>query len=115
MAERIIIYGVNNIEFPTEQILKDYLSADLFLFEQGRFRYTQCKDADIIILSRNGSAYGHPTIKSKVDPTIEDKTAFKPEKCTYLVNDSVVYHSPFIKILVSEFHHSAHPSPENSF
>jgi hypothetical protein len=94
MTERIIIYGVNNIEFPTEQILKDYLSADLFLVEQGRFRYTQCKIAHIMILSQNGFAYGHLIIKRKVDPSIEDKTAFKLVKCTYLVSESVAYHNP---------------------
>jgi hypothetical protein len=46
-------------EFPTENDLKEYLSTNLYRNEQNRFRYTQCKDADIIVLSRNGLAYGH--------------------------------------------------------
>jgi hypothetical protein len=94
MKERIIIYGTINNEFPTEQKLIDYLSIDLFQVEHGRFRYTQCKGADIIILSKNGLAYGHLIIIDKDDPTVEDKTAFKPVKCTYLVSESVVYHNP---------------------
>jgi hypothetical protein len=108
MNERIFIYGVNKKEFPTAQALIDYLSTDLFNVEEGRFRYTQCKNADIIILSLNGLAYGHLIITDKLNPTVEDRIKFKPVKCTYLVSDSVAYHNPVrlfkdLGILVTSF------------
>lgn len=52
MDERIIIYGVaDKEEFPTEEVLINFLSSGLFRDNRGRFRYTQCKDADIIVIS----------------------------------------------------------------
>jgi hypothetical protein len=108
MSERIFIYGVNKKEFPTAQALIDYLSTDLFNFEEGRFRYTQCKNADIIILSLNGLACGHLIVTDNVNPSVEDRIKLKPAKCTYLVSDSVAYHNPVrlfndLGILVTSF------------
>jgi hypothetical protein len=95
MDERIVIYGASNKEeFSTPQSLIDYLSKGLFRDNQGRFRYTQCKDADIIVISREGLAYGHLIIEEKVKSTDEDIEDFPPAKCTYLISSSAVYENP---------------------
>jgi hypothetical protein len=94
MDERIIIYGTSKKEFHNEQKLIDYLHMGLAKDEQNRFRYTQCKDADIIILSMAGLAYGHLIVDEKVPPTVEDINEFDPVKCTYLINESKVYNNP---------------------
>jgi len=91
MDERIIIYGASDKELPN---LIDYLSTNLFDNNQGRFRYTQCKDADIIVISRDGLAYGHLIVEEKVSPTDEDIEDFPPAKCTYLISSSAVYENP---------------------
>ena len=94
MNEKIIIYRTSKEEFPTEQALIGYLQRGLFQDEQGRFRYTQNKDADIIVLSRNGIAYGHLIVEDRVEPTVEDKEVFPPVTSTYLISSSVVYDNP---------------------
>ena len=94
MNEKIIIYGTSKEEFPTEQALIDYIDKGRFQDEQGRFRYTQNKDVDIIVLSRDGIAFGHLVVEDKIDPTVEDKEAFKPVTCTYIISSSVVYKNP---------------------
>ena len=94
MNERIIIYGTSKKEFPTEQDLIGYLSTDLSRIEQDRFRYTQCKEADIIVISRNGLAYGHMIVNEKIKPSKEDIKEFPPVKCTYLIKESIAYKNP---------------------
>ncbi len=94
MPERIIIYGTNKKEFPNEKDLIDYISIGIFRDKKNRFRYTQCKETDVIVLSRNGLAYGHLIVNEKIPPTEEDIAKFPPVKCTYLINESVVYKNP---------------------
>ena len=93
MNEKIIIYGMSKEEFPTEEVLLDYLFTDLSQIEHNRFRYTQCKEADIIVISMNGLAYGHLTVQEKIPPTDDDKNKFAPVKCTYLINEAVIYNN----------------------
>jgi len=94
MNKKIIIYGVSNEVFPTEHDLIEYLSTDIFLSRKGRFRYTQCKDANVILISKIGLVFGHLIVKDKIISTIEDIRAFAPAKCTYLIKESVVYKNP---------------------
>ena len=94
MYKKIIIYGTSKEEFPKEHDLIDYLSTGLSQLEEDRFRYTQCKDTDVIVISRNGLAYGHLIVNDKIKPTKKDIKNFPPVKCTYLINKSVVYNNP---------------------
>jgi hypothetical protein len=95
MDEEIIIYGASDEEqFSSPRALIDYLSRTLFRINEGRFRYTQCKNADIIVISRKGLAYGHLIVEERVNSTNEDCEAFPPAKCTYLINSSAVYENP---------------------
>ena len=94
MDERIIVYGVSEEVFPTEQDLFDFLSTDLFDDNKGRFRYTQRKSADKIVISRKGLSYGHLVVEEESDPTDEDIEDFPLAKYTYLVSQSAVYENP---------------------
>ena len=58
----IWIYGnpdKTELGFPMPGDLTQYIRTDVFAKEKGRYRYTQGKNADIIVLSRDGLAYGH--------------------------------------------------------
>ena len=90
--EKIIIYGFGDKEaFPSPENLTEYLSEGLFKGSKGRCRFTQSKNADIIVVSREGLAYGHLNVEEKVEPTQEDLESFPPAKCTYLISASSVY------------------------
>jgi len=94
MDEKIIIYGTTQLGFSTKQELIDYLDITLARDEKYRFRYSQCKPADIIILTWKGLAYGHLAVIDKVPPNDEDKWKFDRVKCTYLISDSILYEKP---------------------
>jgi len=93
MDEKIIVYGMSKKQFPTEQDLIDYLTIGLSRDKKNRFRYTQCKEAHIIVISMNGLAYGHLTVQEKIPPSDDDKNKFAPVKCTYLINEAIVYNN----------------------
>ena len=94
MGERIIIYGHNDEEFQSQEDLIDFLSLSLFERNGGRYRYSQCKDADIIVVSRGGLAYGHLIVAEKIIATEEDIENFDQARCTYIVTSSAVYQRP---------------------
>ncbi len=94
MDEKIIIYGLSKDIFQCPEELKSYLSTDLLCENLGRFRFTQNKNADIIILSREGLAYGHMVVIDKVTPSEEDLKEFHQAKCTYIIGSTVVYGKP---------------------
>jgi hypothetical protein len=90
MERDILVYGHNKSEetgFPNESDMEDYIGGGIFSDESGRYRYSQQKKADIIVLSRDGSAHGHFEISKKVSPTPED-FGFKQ---VYLVSKAVRY------------------------
>jgi len=74
--------------------LRQYIRNDIFAIEHSRYRYTQGKDADVIVLSRDGIAYGHLDIASKVKPTAEDRRHYPRVKQVYLVSRSTLYENP---------------------
>jgi len=97
-TERSIwIYGnpdKTELGFPMPGDLTQYIKADIFAKEKGRYRYTQGKIADVIVLSRDGLAYGHFDVEDKVQPNDTDRKAYPRVKFVYLVRKSTLYSTP---------------------
>lgn len=97
MERNIWVYGnpdKSKLGFPMPGDLTQYISSDVFEEENGRYRYTQGKNADIIVLSRDGLAYGHFDIDDKVKPTDADRKAYPRVRYVYLVRKSSLYRNP---------------------
>ena len=97
MPPNIIVYGQGDTSdkgFATTEALINYLEGGIFRDEGGRYRYTQAKFADVIVVARNGYAFGHLIIDEAVGPTNEDQEAYPPVKKVYLVRKSVRYENP---------------------
>jgi hypothetical protein len=97
MERTIWIYGnpdKTELGFPMPGDLTEYIRHDIFEKEKGRYRQTQWKNADVIVLSRDGLAYGHFDIRRKVKPTEEDRQAYANVKAVYLVERSFLYQQP---------------------
>ena len=61
----IIVYGHGGKSprgFSTHDELIRYINDDIANMNQWRYRYTQNKEADIIVLSQDGLAFGHFSI-----------------------------------------------------
>ena len=74
--------------------LTQYLKGDIFAKEKGRYRYTQGKNADVIVLSREGLAFGHFEIEEKVKPNDADRAAYPRVRFVYIVSRSYLYNQP---------------------
>lgn len=74
--------------------LTNYLQGDVFTEEFGRYRQTLIRDADIIVLSREGLAYGHLDIDRRVVPNNDDRKAYPKVKQAYLVRTATLYAEP---------------------
>ena len=62
MALDILVYGHGDKSengFPTDSHMAEYIGGGIFSDESGRYRYSQRKRADIIVLSRDVMAHGH--------------------------------------------------------
>ena len=97
MDRKIVIYGnpdKSEFGFPMPGDLQKYITNDVFEVEHGRYRYTQAKDADVIVLSRDGLAYGHLEIENKVKPNDKDRQAYPRVKYVYIVRSSRLYDEP---------------------
>jgi hypothetical protein len=79
---------------PTAKDLQRYLSGGIFCDENGRYRYTQTKKADIIVLSRDGKAFGHLNTFHQEPPTTADLEEYPRTKQVYLVSKAVCYGKP---------------------
>lgn len=93
----IWIYGnpdKSDLGFPLPGDLTQYIKADVFAKEKGRYRYTQGKNADVIVLSRDGLAYGHFDVEDKVKPNDTDRKAYPRVKFVYLITKSTLYNTP---------------------
>lgn len=93
----IWIYGnpdKSALGFPMPGDLTQYLKNDIFTKELGRYRYTQGKNADVIILSRDGVAFGHFDVERKEKPTDADRTAYPSVRFVYVVRTSHLYNQP---------------------
>lgn len=90
----ILVYGnadTSKLGFPTEDSLIKYIETDIFTEYRNRYRYTQRRKADVIVLSREGWAYGHFDVESKEAPTEQDKLEYPPVKTVYIVSKSTRY------------------------
>ncbi len=97
MEREILVYGHGDNSddgFPTEEDLVGYLTRGIFEDENGRYRYSQMKSADVIVLARDGLAYGHFDISTAVEPTPMDREMYPPVRKVYLVRKSVKYAAP---------------------
>lgn len=97
MERKIIVFGNSDKSekgFPTAADFDRYIREDVYLKEDGRYRFTQNKQADVIVLSRDGLLHGHFEIDDKVPPTEHDRTEYPPVKMVYLVRASVLYDKP---------------------
>lgn len=86
----------SELGFLTRTHFEKYISAGIFEDEQGRYRYTSSKNADVIVLSRDGSAFGHFEISEKVKPTEGDRKTFPPVQYVYIVRSSTLYETPIL-------------------
>jgi len=98
MNKKIIVYGhadrSKKCGFPTEDDLIEYIQKKLFTESIGRHYFTQSKEADIIVVSRKGLAYGHLDVENKEDPTPQDKKKYPKVKKVYIIRFSAVYNTP---------------------
>lgn len=74
--------------------LTKYLQGEVFIVEHGRYRQTLIREADTIVLSREGLAYGHLDIDGRVVPNSADKEAYPKVKQAYLVRTATLYSTP---------------------
>lgn len=96
----IIVYGNSDTRpvfgFPTEEDFKRYIENDIFYVNKGRYQYSQTKDADIIVLTRNGKAHGYFVISGVERPSLEDLKISDSCKKVYLVKESVLFAKPVL-------------------
>jgi hypothetical protein len=90
---RIIVYGHSISEFPTPESLTDFIEQGV-VKNRSRYRYTDNKNADKIILSREGLAFGHFEILKKEKPDERDRVEYPPVRCSYIVGVRASYAAP---------------------
>src|SRR6266436_6132983 len=97
MEREIYVFGNAEVHpdygFPTEASFERYIGGDIFTEYRGRYRNTnRIKKVDIIVLSRQGKAYGHFEIEDVVTtPDERDKKEYPKVKYVYLVRSSALY------------------------
>ena len=94
MNKKIIVYGYGDKSekgFPTIKDLFEYLREKLFTENDCRHRYTQSKKTDIIVVSRDGLAYGHMIVKDIVAPNSDDRDLYPNVKKVYIIDSTAVY------------------------
>lgn len=97
MNKRVIVYGYadkSSKGFKKPSDLINYLKKELFRKNNCRHHYTQTKKADIIVVSRDGYAYGHMVIKDLEKPNSKDIKCYAKTKTVYIVNSTAVYKNP---------------------
>lgn len=97
MIREILVYGHGDKSasgFETPEAFVQYLEGGIFRDEDGRYRYSQTKSAEVIVLAREGLAFGHFETDEAVPPTGADREAYPPVKKVYLVRKSVRYDDP---------------------
>ena len=93
-ARRIILYGNSDLHFPTPDDFTQYIRDGIFSIKHHRYRYSQQKNADLIVLSRKGEAFGHFEIEQKIPPNDKDRAEVPGVKSVYLVRKSFLYKRP---------------------
>ncbi|HBJ33556.1 MAG TPA: hypothetical protein DDZ51_02110 [Planctomycetaceae bacterium] len=93
------IYALGNPDrsedgFPDREDIINYIKGGIFASENGRYRQTAHRPADIVVLSRDGLGFGHFEIYDCVVPTKQDKLDYPRVKRVYLVKRAVCYEKP---------------------
>lgn len=95
---KILIYGhsprKSNAQFKDKSEILEYLKKDLFKNEQSRYRYTQSKKADLIVISFDGEIIGYLSVVGSEEPNEEDKDRFPGSKQVYLISQSNIFEVP---------------------
>jgi len=95
----ILVYGHGDKSargFPTHDDLIRYIKDDVVTANQCRYRYTQSKRADIIVLSQDGLAFGHFYILRRETPNDVDRADYPRVKCVYIIGSRSVYKTPVV-------------------
>jgi hypothetical protein len=90
---RIIVYGHRKSEFSNPSALTHYITSGI-VQNRRRYRYTQRKRADIIILSLEGVALGHFEVSDRTTPDDQDLSEYPSARCVYIVGARAVYCTP---------------------
>lgn len=90
---KIIVYGHNKSEFPDSDALIDYITTGI-IKNRCRYRYTQRKHANIIILSLGGVAFEQFEISDETTPDDQDRDEYPPVKKVYIVGKRASYFIP---------------------
>ncbi len=95
MERKIVVYGHGDkrpgLGFPMESDMEQWITEDIFTKYRGRYHYTIGKEADVIVLSRDGLAYGHFEIEGREAPDRKDYEDYPDLKFVYIVRSSVLY------------------------
>jgi hypothetical protein len=97
MDRKIIIYGMGTFSEPDE--LKTYIKSDVFDNDDGRFDYPQRMNADVIVLSLHGMAYGHFDITSKEKPTEKERRKYPKARAIYIVKKPTTLYKTPVRLL----------------
>jgi hypothetical protein len=92
-AQKIIAYGHNASHFANPEAIIHFIEEDI-VENRRRYHYTRYRDADIIVLSLGGFAYGHFEIRDQVAPDDRDRHEFRSVKRTYIVGRRARYSQP---------------------
>src|SRR5271157_4737069 len=92
-GQRIIVYGHPTSEFLTPSALIRNIENGI-VENRCRYRYTQSNNARIIVLSRDGFAFGHFEILDETKPDDRDRAEYRPVKCVYIVGRRARYQNP---------------------
>ena len=97
MDRKIIIYGMPNFTEPDE--LMTYIRSGVFAADGGRFDYSQRLNADVIVLSLNGIAYGHFDVAGKEKPSEEMLRMSPTTRAVYIVKKPATLYKTPVAIL----------------
>lgn len=92
VERKIVLYGAGKSSFSEPEEIRRYIAQGIFAHDRGRFDYPQDKDADVIVFSLGGEAYGHFDIEDKVKPNAKEERL--GAKAIYLVTKSTSYENP---------------------
>jgi hypothetical protein len=98
MERKIVVYGHGDkrpgLGFPAESDMEQWIKEDIYTKYRGHYHYTIGKEADVIVLSRDGLACGHFEIEGKEKPDQKDYQDYPDLKFVYIVRLSVLYGKP---------------------
>jgi hypothetical protein len=95
VERKIVVYGHGDkrpgLDFPTGSGMEHWIKEDIFTKHRGRYHYTIGKEADVVILSRDGLVFGHFEIEGKEKPDQKDFQDHPDLKFVYIVRSSGLY------------------------